>query len=299
MDDAWYGAERVLVTTAMLVMCIAYVVNLLDERVEDQIRQWQALLAGSPVTGSVVPSLIGITALFAMSRAVAASSPALRHSPGLAWPLGALGTVAGLAFAWLLVTLPDAWMCSLLVLLIGGGGVLPAIADRPVPLDWTPERVTSMARLRLAGGLVGLGVLMAMATQVPNDNAWATRLALFLLLWAAFLGASMATYERRHLTIDAVRKAVPARFTSFFNGFSLMAAGVFTAGFLWLAIQYWLRRLDQATLPGEIPQWLSTLAIPVALTIMTLRFFGQAVTSFADAALTSSTSPAGANPPQG
>jgi len=38
----------------------------------------------------------------------------------------------------------------------------------------------------------------------------------------AFLGASMATHEKRHLTVDAVRKAVPAKHERWYNAVSYL-----------------------------------------------------------------------------
>jgi C4-dicarboxylate transporter DctQ subunit len=161
------------------------------------------------------------------------------------------------------------------VVVIGFGFVLPGVLDAPMPLAASPANVRSTMILRAASTVAWMGVLFYFSLRVPNDNAWATRIALFLLLWASFMGASMATYEGRHLTIDAVRKAIPARLTPWFNGMSNLAAGAFTLAFMVLAWRYWSLRLDQVTLAGEIPPWLSTLAIPLPLALMSIRFIAK------------------------
>jgi TRAP-type C4-dicarboxylate transport system permease small subunit len=277
VDDAIYFGERAVVTTAMLVMCITYVMNILDERVEDQLRQLPRALSGEVPWSALTPAFIGILALFFMSRAMAAASPALRAFPKATWLFAVLGTLFGLGSSLLLVWFPDGWMCAALVLVIGLGFVLPGVLDAPVPLSASPAQLRSTMKIRTVATLGWMGVLFYFSLQVPNDNAWATRIALFLLLWASFVGASMATYEGRHLTIDAVRKAIPARLTPWFNGVSSVVAGLFTLAFMVLAWRYWLLRVDQATLPGEIPPWLSTLAIPVPLAMMSVRFIGKGI----------------------
>jgi TRAP-type transport system small permease protein len=277
VDDAIYFGERALVTTAMLVMCITYVMNIVDERVEDQLRQLSMVLAGEASPKALTPAIIGILALFFMSRSMAAASPSLRDFPRAPWLLAVLGTLVGLSGSLLLVWLPDGFMCATLVVVIGAGFVLPGVLDAPVSLTASPAEVRSTMLMRTVATLAWMVVLFYFALQVPNDNAWATRIALFLLLWASFLGASMATYEGRHLTIDAVRKAIPERLTPWFNGLSSLAAGAFTLAFMVLAWRYWSLRLDQVTLAGEIPPWLSTLAIPLPLALMSIRFIGKGI----------------------
>jgi C4-dicarboxylate transporter DctQ subunit len=285
VDDAVYFGERALVTTAMLVMCLTYVLNILDERVEDQLRQLSLVVAGQASWTLLTPGIIGISALFFMCRSMAAASPALRDFPRAPWLLAVLGTVIGVGSSLLLVWLPDGWVCATLVVVIGALFVFPNVLDAPMPLSASPSEVRSTLTLRSVATLAWLSVLFYFSLQVPNDNAWATRIALFLLLWASFLGASMATYEGRHLSIDAVRKAIPARLTPWFNGVSDLAAGAFAFAFMVLAWRYWMLRVDQATLPGEIPPWLSTLAIPVPLAMMSLRFVAKGIAELITGAL--------------
>jgi TRAP-type C4-dicarboxylate transport system permease small subunit len=275
VDDAIYFAERAVVTTAMLVMCLTYVMNIVDERVEDQLRQLSLVASGQTPWTVLVPGLIGISALFFMSRSMAAASPALSGFPKAPWLLAVLGTLIGVGSSLLLVWLPDGWVCAALVVVLGAVFVMPNVLDAPVPLAASPSEVRSTLTVRSVAALAWLSVLFYFSLQVPNDNAWATRIALFLLLWASFLGASMATYEGRHLSIDAVRKAIPARLMPWFNGVSHLAAGAFTFAFMMLAWRYWMLRVDQVTLQGEIPPWLSTLAIPVPLALMSVRFIAK------------------------
>ena len=49
------------------------------------------------------------------------------------------------------------------------------------------------------------------------------------------------------------------------------------AAFLYLSYLYLLDRLVEETAPGEIPDWLKVLSIPVSLALVTVRFTGRSV----------------------
>jgi TRAP-type C4-dicarboxylate transport system permease small subunit len=128
--------------------------------------------------------------------------------------------------------------------------------------------------------VVGTIVAVVAAEKfVPEGGTWTwtQKLALFLLLWTAFIGASMATHDGRHLTIDAVRKSVGPKIRPYYNAVSHAVAAMFTAAFMLLAYWYLQDRLAETAAPGEIPDWLKVLAIPVSLGIVTLRFAGRSV----------------------
>ena len=115
-----------------------------------------------------------------------------------------------------------------------------------------------------------------------DGYSWAPNVALTLLLWMAFLGASMATYQGRHLTIDAIRKAIPERAMPWFNAVSLLVAAAFTGLLLYLSWEYYLKRLDDPVEPGRVPDHIKVLAIPASLALVTVRFtlyaIGQMIT---------------------
>lgn len=69
---------------------------------------------------------------------------------------------------------------------------------------------------RAAGIALGLTVAIAVLVEVyvrnlPGGFVWAGEVALGLMLWVAFLGASMATYEKAHLSLEFGEKIWPKR----------------------------------------------------------------------------------------
>jgi TRAP-type C4-dicarboxylate transport system permease small subunit len=123
----------------------------------------------------------------------------------------------------------------------------------------------------------------------PAGLAWAQPLGLILTLWVAFLGASMATKENLHLKVEAVQKALPEKL----KRISGLLSGILTAAFCmllaYLAYDWVVEMKKQWTnsnhLGGlhdgiEIPKWFSFSMVPLAYTLMGLRFLGLGVLAF-------------------
>jgi C4-dicarboxylate transporter DctQ subunit len=130
--------------------------------------------------------------------------------------------------------------------------------------------------------------IRALLFVFPSSVPGAQKLALALMLWAGMLGASMATRERRHIVLDALKKRVPEERQRLF---------ALTSGFLTASFCGFITLLSTIQLLGEIeawaegdnigmfdsvplPTWLATLAVPAAFAIMSVRFFAYAIRDF-------------------
>ena len=121
------------------------------------------------------------------------------------------------------------------------------------------------------------GLLLVFPSGVPG----AQKFALGLMMWAGFLGATMATYTRRHIVVDAVKKKLdPVMFCLFSGLGGCVSAGLaFYLAFLGY-LQVHAEYLDWTSAEGvgvfaalPIPVWVVTLALPVSFFIIALRFF--------------------------
>ncbi len=149
-------------------------------------------------------------------------------------------------------------------------------------------------RARLAfGPRLGLGFVFAAVFYVgcrafvallPTNIPGALTMSLGALLYLAFFGAAIAAADRKHLSVDAVRKAVPDRLQPLFAFLGLGFGAVF-CGFLASlgAMQVWsdysLWASDHALKVYEsvpVPYWTVRLAIPVGLAVAALRLAGHA-----------------------
>jgi C4-dicarboxylate transporter, DctM subunit len=103
--------------------------------------------------------------------------------------------------------------------------------------------------------------------------SWATKLALFLMIWAGFLGASIATKQRKHLAIDVAGRATTAsgkKIAAFFSN-------VIAAGFCFVLAKVCLDLTLESREWGDkegvfpIPIWIVQIMMPISLSVMGCR----------------------------
>ena len=82
-------------------------------------------------------------------------------------------------------------------------------------LHWLDHWLASLERalvVLLLTGLLGLGLLQVIERNVLASGIfWADELLQHMVLWLGFLGASLATREHRHLSIDVLSHFLPTR----------------------------------------------------------------------------------------
>lgn len=128
--------------------------------------------------------------------------------------------------------------------------------------------------------------LYALVWLVPSGLVWAQTLALVLMIWVAFLGASIAAKDNKHLKVDAAEKifkGVPRRWVA---GFGNVLAAFATFALAILSVKFCLYHYGiYAETDGaggsfealEVPKFAAYAIMPVAFTTMALRFVGHAV----------------------
>jgi TRAP-type C4-dicarboxylate transport system permease small subunit len=130
--------------------------------------------------------------------------------------------------------------------------------------------------------LVGVKVLIAV---FPTGIAGAQRFALGFMVWAGFLGGSMATRSKRHILLDAVKKKLDDAAYPWFSFAGNLVTAAFTGAmaFLawdktWLEISEWHENPMIGVFESlPIPVWVVTIAFPITLATVALRFFALGV----------------------
>lgn len=138
----------------------------------------------------------------------------------------------------------------------------------------------------------GLVLFLALTAAVkglvlafPTGITGAQRFALGFFVWAGFLGASIATRQRRHIVIDAVKKKLDPVVYPWFSALGATATATFTLYLTWLAthklageLQTWTSNEGVGNFESlPIPLWLITLALPLTFSLIALRFLAQGV----------------------
>ncbi len=153
----------------------------------------------------------------------------------------------------------------------------------------TIQRAKPFGAGQALGLALGATVLLAVLVKVllvalPNGVVWGPVVALCCMLWVGFLGASIATYEKRHLALEMGEKIWPERTMPYVRALAMLAAALFSAFLLALSVlsirdHYagWdVNPLAGNLLPTQIPKWVVFLIFPYTFLVMTLRFAGIA-----------------------
>jgi TRAP-type C4-dicarboxylate transport system permease small subunit len=130
---------------------------------------------------------------------------------------------------------------------------------------------------------LGLMIVLAFA-QIALRNfmgiglSWSESLVRYLVLWVAFLGASLATREGRHITIELLNLRPSTSGRRYLFAFSQLGAAMTCAAMTWAAVKF-VR--DDAQIGNrtflDLPTWVLETIIPAAFAIMGLRFLRRAI----------------------
>ena len=151
-------------------------------------------------------------------------------------------------------------------------------------------RSPATGRARHAASAVGVVVagkllLIGFVAALPNGLVWGQTFALVLMLGVALIGASMATYERRHLALDIGSKLWPKRALPVVQAVGNAVTGLFCMAMTVLtAMSVRNHYGDWAETDGAggnfigfgLPRFVAFTVIPVGFAFMAARSFMQA-----------------------
>jgi len=123
--------------------------------------------------------------------------------------------------------------------------------------------------------------------QFAGGFIWAQKLALVMMIWVALLGASMATYERSHLSLEMGEKIWPVRVLHWVKALALGVAAAFCAAALLLALELVSAQRHEGLIVDAndwLPTWTAFLIVPYAFAAMAIRLLAQAFTTGAQTA---------------
>lgn len=150
----------------------------------------------------------------------------------------------------------------------------------------TPFGLGQAAGLALVGTALLVGAAKLMLVLLPNGLIWAPRAALAAMLWIGFLGASTATFDKRHLALEMGDKIWPKAVVRYVQAIALLTAAALCLFLLVLSLlsihDYYSRWLVNTIAEGEnlssellIPKWVLLLVLPYAFAMMAIRLVAQ------------------------
>lgn len=98
---------------------------------------------------------------------------------------------------------------------------------------------------------------------------WAEELSRYSFIWLVFMGAAICTKQKRHIAIDSLLLALPARVQPLFH----LAIDLVTLGLMAIMFYYSLVLIQSATHPTaelKIPQFVVYLVVPISAALIFL-----------------------------
>lgn len=131
--------------------------------------------------------------------------------------------------------------------------------------------------------MIGLALLeIIMRYGFKTSLLWKTVMLQHLTLWLCFLGAALASAEKRHISIDVLSRILPEnvmRFSSYI--IDVLSLGVVSIlayyGFVFLQDE----QKSPATLIGTIPLWWAKSIIPIGFVLIAVHLILQICIRFA------------------
>jgi TRAP-type C4-dicarboxylate transport system permease small subunit len=116
----------------------------------------------------------------------------------------------------------------------------------------------------------------ALRETLNQGLVWAKELAVYLLIWVGFIGASLAVHKRRHLVIQAGEKLFPPPVRKWTSLLGCLVTALLCLLLAWLALRFVVetRELREVSLGMGIPLWIVQAVIPASFLLIGLRFLG-------------------------
>lgn len=292
LDALTYAVERGLITGALLLMTFTYFLQIAHREMRAQVNAFDRLalrihgfgsVGEAPadvlaqVTGRETPIALAVIAfvmalLALRTRARVGLAPEEPSPPG-SWPRRVVLAVALVVAAWgffeLVAVTPSRWMCL---------GILAVLTVAALHRALTTGAYAGAASVVLGA----VPVAWFFATYVDEQYLWSVELSSVLLMYVGFLGASMATRERKHIRVDAVRKKMSPRHLPLYNAIGGLVTILFCVFLGGLALHFLLSKikLGGTMQASGLPEWVISLPIAVALAVMVVRFSGHFARDF-------------------
>jgi TRAP-type C4-dicarboxylate transport system permease small subunit len=270
LNEWVFRVERTLVVSFLLTMVVIVFVEVADRRLSSQDSKAAAFLLSFPhlvgwhpsaefVSRFVAPPFLAglffLLAWFAQATIRRTrDEPARRaHEAGRAAILTAI--VVGMCL--LLERAPSNIFYAVLWALVAGG---VAIRSRKIAIG-----------VLAVGGAAGLWFV------VPDGYSWAKEVAMVLLVWTGFLGASMAAFAAKHIDIDFGPKVFPPRARPYVIAVGRVLNAGFAAFFVVLGIWKTMNSYrigDELPYP-RLPGWIVVAIIPLSFALISLRTLGS------------------------
>ena len=140
--------------------------------------------------------------------------------------------------------------------------------------DQTLGRIEKITLCAMLSVMILVAFLQIILRNVFSSGiSWGDPLVRYLVLWVGFIGASVATKEGKHITIEIFSRWFSSRGNQYLKAISNLISAL-VCGLLVYA--GWTFVSNEAQMGGttflQIPLWIPQIIIPITFAMMTLRF---------------------------
>ncbi len=109
------------------------------------------------------------------------------------------------------------------------------------------------------------------------STSWAEELIKYMMVWIAFIGASICVRREAHVRIDILFSYLPPKVGKVLNMGVYLISLCFCMAMVWYGYKMTVFSMEfQQLSPAlQIPMWIPYLSIPIGFALMTLRFSQQ------------------------
>jgi TRAP-type C4-dicarboxylate transport system permease small subunit len=135
-------------------------------------------------------------------------------------------------------------------------------------------RVEDLFLVCLLGAMLVVATLQIFLRNIFGTSLfWGDPLTQKLVLWAGFMGASVATREASNIVIDVLARPLPPRAKAWVGAVTDFFSAVVCACLLYASISYLhFEYMEKSTTLWDLPGWTLLLVFPISFGLMTLRF---------------------------
>jgi len=107
---------------------------------------------------------------------------------------------------------------------------------------------------------------------------WSESLVRLLVLWLAFLGASLVTAEKKHIKIDVFSAILPSGWLPFRELILSLACAAVSAVMVKVCLDYLKMEMEfGATMFLQLPGWIGQIILPLGFALILFRFTLRAI----------------------
>lgn len=146
-------------------------------------------------------------------------------------------------------------------------------------LNWIESAFSAILFL----GGIGISLYSVfMRYVIGASQSWATEIYTMMLVWAIFIGFSTALKEDKHIAIDIIYDRAGPTFRKISQIFTLVVGISFSVFVIWTGLDMVMTAYEQQikTIDLNFPIWINYLIMPIAGTLLFIRFCEKAYKFF-------------------